>query len=125
MPRRALRSIFIVMAPSQTVSGNGVERHDRRFLERAVFVDVVARGFSTDGHQITVNAEYLAADIDQRHLRLGETLDHRMAFRSRYSGSVPAGRHDTGGERQKGDHRVIDASLCRRDRKSTRLNSSH
>src|SRR3546814_2266791 len=27
MPRRALRSIFIVMAPSQTVSGNGVERH--------------------------------------------------------------------------------------------------
>src|SRR3546814_10602684 len=39
MPRRALRSIFIVMAPSQTVSGNGVERHDRRFLERAVFVD--------------------------------------------------------------------------------------
>src|SRR3546814_10955311 len=40
MPRRALRSIFIVMAPSQTVSGNGVERHDRRFLERAVFVVV-------------------------------------------------------------------------------------
>src|SRR3546814_1138754 len=81
MPRRALQSIFIVMAPSQTVSGNGVERHDRRFLERAVFVDVVARGFSTDGHQITVNAEYLAADIDQRHLRLGETLEDRKSKR--------------------------------------------
>src|SRR3546814_18130456 len=79
MPRRALRSIFIVMAPSQTESGNGVERHDSRFLERAVFVDDVARGFTTAGHQTTVNAEYLAADRSEDR-RDGKEWVRQMSY---------------------------------------------
>src|SRR3546814_9977919 len=94
----ASRSQTMLMGPGQCRSAHDGELCGRARRNRRAFMEVEACGLAADFDEITMDAKDIAAHADECHLGSGYPVDGRMAFCRRNTG---------------------------KDRKSTRLNSSH
>ena len=80
----------------------------RRGRDRWAFVEIEPRRLATDFGKLAMNAQYIAADADERDLRLGQPLDRRVTSRSRDAKRISARRHHGRHQRRHGDQGIVD-----------------
>src|SRR3546814_18657620 len=104
----------MLAAPGQSESGGRRKMLGNRTGDRRAFMEVIARRLASDLHEIAMDAKNVAAHIDQRHLRLSEPPDRRMAAGGRHADDIAACGHDTCRQRGYRDEGIVDPRSAER-----------
>ncbi|WP_215353389.1 hypothetical protein [Sphingopyxis soli] len=75
---------------------------------RAFLVQVITRRFLADGDQFAMDAQHIAAGVDQCHLRFRKALDRRLPLGGRHAFGITPRRDHARHERRYGDEGIVD-----------------